>query len=285
MHVYFDKCDVKINESGMVALGVRLSTENGLSPVYSVGRRGVVDQTPAGDLVSNLEMSYLVQPANEPNFVTVEHMKNLTGSILDPVVVSVGDLSGEFYIDSYSINAQPNEPIQASVSMTAYTELSGQLQEKNQVDTLDTGVAEIAHAWTTLLHNEQGDHRILPSYSFSYAFRANWVPNYTFNNRFPTQVDLMSADEQIQIERPDFSNVLFTGEELCYNLVDCSDTGHFKILELGILCGSSSGNVDSLHDTPDMRVINLSNAEISQKNLSVDVDNVARIVTTATKYF
>ena len=128
MALFFNKCNVAVNGSGIMASTASITKANSLTPIRSVGKKGIIYQAPTGPLTTQYNMSYIVETNNEPNYNVVQALKAVENSFHNkPVVVEVGGISACCYLTNYSLKCQPNEPVVASVSYESYKDTTGTL--------------------------------------------------------------------------------------------------------------------------------------------------------------
>ncbi len=79
----------------------------------------------------------------------------------------------------------------------------------------------------------------IPTYEFSYEFRAAWEPIYSIGNKYPVQVKLIQGDERMTITRDSFYNINFSGDSTCKNLLMCSfDDSTIQMAGLSVICNN-----------------------------------------------
>lgn len=243
--VYFDNCDVIVNGSGLLADSASLNIDNSLIPIYVLGKKGIVNQSPNGPLRSTFQFSYIPEVSNEPNYNCTQIINQLLNDIYySGVSLEIGGIIGtNCYLQSYSLKATPNNLIKVAASYISFTPTFGQIKNKTSGIIYDL-TNTLGHGWTTYVLST-GDFLSVPTYEFAYDFKANWEPIYTIGNPYPIQVKLLEGEEKITIVRDTSYNIDFSGNNACNQLFSCSTNDQsIDVMSVSLLCQSnfSTGN-------------------------------------------
>lgn len=222
--IYFNKCDVFINGTGILASSATLSTENAYSPLYALGARGPVSTAFAGPLRTTIQLNYLIETHNEPVYYIVSGLKNNYSQLnYDTFKIGIGGVTGYCFLESYSVKVSPNEPARASASFVSFVPTTGALVGRSpsvgsSSSSTSTSAKKYnsrqtsgnAHAWTTelLFQNSAASTKFL---DFDYSFKANWEPRFIIGQKFPTQVQFLNGSETFNFTREVYSGISFTG--------------------------------------------------------------------------
>ena len=252
MALFFNKCNVAINGSGVMADSASINTNNNLEPIRSVGKKGIIYQAPAGPLETTYEISYLVETNNEPNYNIVQALRSIENSFHNKgVVVEVGGISALCYLRTYSLTSSPNEPVRAQVNYQSFKPTTGSLSENtiSPVSYNSQRSSGIAHGWTsyattsaTALTNK--------TYGFDYNFEMAWEPAFAFQRLEPYDVRFINATETIKLTKDTSYDVLFSGSSAAAALLSSGELvkegeiqrvpadKSIKLQSVGVLCRS-----------------------------------------------
>lgn len=274
--IYYDQCDVVLNGSGIMAESAEIGVSPSLAPIYSLGRRGVWNQTPTAPITSNISINYYLESFFDHNKNTIDFIKTGDVTTYAPCsTIIIGNVTGSGYLDSFSFTAQPNSPIMANASYTCFHELIGDLQQKNnRYGYNKTNSSGLAHGYT--LHvTSSGNSQIIPTYSLNYSFSADWKPMYKIGDKNPIQINYLGANERFVLNRD-----VYTGLNLISGV---SMTGYLNVTgdtNLDIISLNSVANTTNLSTMN----FNLSGAKVSNNLISAQIDDFVRIQTTAINY-
>ena len=275
--IFFDQCDTIVNGTGILAKQASLSTTNSLTPIKSIGKRGALTQSPERDLTATLQLSYFLETDNEPNYAIVEDIKVffLKDEIYSPKQVIIGGISGEFYLNAYSIRAVPNEAIMATASYLNFGGVSGAFSQKDPTIIYNKSNGDNIGAFVII--TDTGNFAINKSLSFEYDFSCVWKPINVIGQRKQVEVKLISAEEKISVERENFNNVSFSGDRASSSLFGSTESGTIKIHGFKFACDKTSSQLGS--------GISLSGFRINQTEANVSVDNFLTNKVTFNKYY
>lgn len=280
MNIVFDKCDVFVNNTGVLAESVSINSNNSLTSVYGIGRAGA-NITHAGPVAHSISMNYLVQVDNEPNFLIASGLKNLIDdSSYKPITLEVCGVTGFGFLQSYSLSVRPNDLARAHVNYVSYVPLSGSPSEQGYSGNYG-GYNNFAHGWSTFISDGNG-YMQSPVYDLSYAFNAEWAPIYTLIRDDATEVKYISSREQVSMSRRDYTQVQLSGQKG----EDLFNNGSVEFLTLGVVCSGSDYeqgvNPTGIYTKLN---VNLSGFKVTETETSVGVDDVLRNDVTLIKYY
>lgn len=275
--IWFDNCDVAIGGSGIMSDSASIEVNNELEPIYSLGRKGIGNQSPNGPIRANFRISYYCELSNEPSFKELNGIKSLTGFNYSGVQIEIGGITGyNCYLTDYSVRAQPNSLTRASVSYASFTEPSGQISNKKGVIQYNLSGA-FAHGWSTYILTTTG-FLTAPTYNFDYTFNANWTPIYILGQQHPLQVNLLDAHERMTLVRESFYNINFSGENPIGRVFDANEYPTVKFLNLGFCCDTADSGCQSL-------TFNVSGARIINSTIDGNLDDFVKSSTVIQKHY
>lgn len=264
-----------------MAQSVTLNSSNSVVPVQSVGKRGFAKYVPNGPVTNTVSISYVLKTEREPNYQIYNTLKNLSdSSSYSPVEIKMGGISGNFYLNSYSVSSSPNNTSTAQANYINYDlNLSGHLNDQKDYSLDYTGDYEgFGNGWTTFLY-ENNSLTQDPVYDFGYSFQAEWEPTYLVGSKTPSQVDLMSYQESISLIREVYTKPKFSGENIYLSQNETGDfDGTYKDANLRIyglykLCDGSG----------DYLSFALSGANITASTVNFQLNDLVLTETNATK--
>ena len=272
MAYFFNDINVLINGTPILCENASVSYDNSLQPVYPIGFLGTYNQVPTSAVKNNYQFSYLVRPDLEPNYII---LNNLKINVSEKTTIVIGNLSGEGYLDSYSLSCQPNQPTKANVSFVGFELLSGALQVKQSEINKSGDFTGIAHGWTTYL-GASGDIQSQSILSLDYNFRVNWEPTFLLGRKNPLQVDFMSATEEIKFTSETFNNLSFSGTNLTDQYINATNSQYLLLFGLDLLSNNNKNNY---------LVFDITNYKINKTNLTASLNDMVKTEVTATKYY
>lgn len=209
---FFDNVTFSVNGSGVLAEKGSLSAANSLSPVFGLGKRGVINQTPTQQIQNVFSADYDVEVDNEPNLGIISYIKSAVESFsYNAFQVCLGGISGNAYLDSYSFSLNENSSAKASVRFTSYEPTTGNFNPVT-ASLNPSNQSGIAHSWTTYLFSNGNQALSGKIYDFKYDFQARWRPQFVLGQKKPIQVNLESAEETFSFTSEFYKSVLFSGE-------------------------------------------------------------------------
>jgi hypothetical protein len=285
--LYFDNVDVILNNTGIMAESASVEQTNSLTPIFSIGRKGISAQAPSGPHKTTFQVNYYLELDNEPSYEVISTIKNLINeTTLSGIQIEIAGVTGyNCFLDSYSFKAVANELIKASVSFSSYVPLSGKFNKKRS-DVVYNKSNSIAHGWSTYVVST-GTYESLPTYELAYNFIAAWEPIYVIGKKTPLEVKLLSANEKVSITKDKYAEVTFSGKSPFNDIIqsDLVDQ-EVDLMNLAFLCrtGYASG-IFQLNDPCQSLLFNLSGAKVVASQFNANIDDFVRTTTEITRYF
>lgn len=256
---FFNECEVIFNSrfgSGLVlAQNASIGVARSINSTYVIGRQNAsqVLKTKADE--TNIEFTYLPN-ISDPIYKCFDYIKTgvFTGSFPElfiPVQVSIAGISGSFYPSRFGLSVNPNSKIQASVSFSSFSDISGSLTSKSVINNLNSG-SGIAHSWNAKVSGTAGLYNVLDC---SYDMSLNWNPIYSVGQRRPRQIDLSAGQETfnftIEDANSNFSNTsLLTAENAKINITTFGEQS--------------------------IMILNTSGSRIDSSDISINLDDFAK---------
>lgn len=271
--VYFNDCDVTVDNTGILAESASISSSNSLQPFFSLGKKGSVQQSSSGPIRSNFNISYIVKTDSEPNYSIVSYLKDAHNDLsYKTYPISIGGLTGDCYLESYSVKGSSNDFIKANTSYISFLPLSGELKTKNKNNLVkynDSTYSGMAHFWTLL--SEKPDKQVDKLYDFDYNFKATWEPVYVLGKNLPIQVQLHNAEETLNITREIFKEIQFTGEHSADHL----DIDKISMKGLSALMGDETKTLSFI----------ITGQKVHNIELDSQLDDFIRIKSTIKRFY
>ena len=221
----------------ILAYDCSLSEAAELQPVYSIGKKGVAEQTPAGARTASISFSYTPVLTGLTNadyqikgdFNIINHVANGLKTSKKPqtsgIAIRFGGISGEGLLTSYTFSLTPYAPVQCSVNfelfgsgqdLPASGELKAQAVDRNRKSSIASGVGHSAYSAfmtagspaTITSSNETG---VLQSVDYSINFE--YEPVYSLGQEFPSTFMYHSANEEVRVTENIYeTGIAFTGK-------------------------------------------------------------------------
>ena len=256
---YFNECDVVFNSrfgSGLVlAQNASITVNRNINSTYTIGRQNSSQMFKTKADETNVEFTYFPN-ISDPIYKCFDYIKTgiFTNSFPEtniPVQVALAGVSGSFYPSRYSLTVNPNSKIQASVSLSSFSNISGSLNNKTTINNLASG-SGIAHSWNAKVSGTAALYNVL---DFAYGISINWNPIYSVGQQRPRQVDLSAGEETFDFTIENFNSN--------FSNADLSTAENAKI------------NVTTFGDQSIM-IINTSGSKIDSSNMSINLDDFAK---------
>jgi len=267
MSLFFDEIDAIIAGSGILAESASISSENSLSPLYVLGNKGIINQSPSGPLRSSFSFNYVLESNYDPVQNIVSYLK--TGretTNYESTIVSLGGITGNCFLDSYSLKSSPNDVTKANVSFISFLPLTGFLQDKKgNINYNSSNTSGISHGWTTYFSNI--NNKI---YEMDYSFKPNWEPVYTLGSVFPRQIQFLGAQEDMSFVKDIYTGIQFSGQNA---------TGYFNFTGLQTtvkLFGLMNSN---------SYTIEISGSKVKNTQVNASLDDIVRVSSSVSKYY
>ena len=256
---YFNECDVVFNSrfgSGLVlAQNASITVNRSINSTYIIGRQNSSQMFKTKADETNVEFTYFPN-ISDPIYKCFDYIKTgiFTNSFPEtniPVQVALAGVSGSFYPSRYSLTVNPNSKIQASVSLSSFSNISGSLNNKIAINNLASG-SGIAHSWNAKVSGTAALYNVL---DFAYGISINWNPIYSVGQQRPRQVDLSAGEETFDFTIENFNSN--------FSNTDLSTAENAKI------------NITTFGNQSIM-IINTSGSKIDSSNISINLDDFAK---------
>lgn len=259
--IYYDQCELSINNTGIIATSANLNSDVNLGPVYTLGKRKPFKrQVTTGPASSTFQIQYIINPTGDPAFNTVSEIKNFISAPAnyDGVTIALAGITGyNCYLNNYSMKIEPNNVVTAQASYICYKPISGNLSLKTNPNTASAD--SIAHSSKISLISGKslnGD-----TYNFSYTFAANLNPIYVLGQREPIEVKPIRAQETVNMTENIFNKLVYTGENIPLKI-----------------------SISGLLDNTDFS-INMPDAHINNSTIETNLDDIVKTTKTLTQYY
>jgi len=213
--IYYDQCEVRINDTGVLATSISLNTDITLGPVYTLGKRKPFKkQITTGPKNSNFQISYLINPTGDPSFEAVKTIKNLLAAPenYDGVSIALAGITGYYcYLNNISFKIEPNNVIVAQANYITYHKISGDLSIKNNPN--PASADSIAHSTKSNVISGRNFNQS-DIYNLTYTFALNLNPIYTIGQEEPIEVKPIRGQETVNMTENLFHKLVYTGENL-----------------------------------------------------------------------
>lgn len=270
---------VKINGSGIKAQSVSFSNQSSLSPTFALGYKGSVNDSVNGPQTSEISINYTPQADQDPNWGILNQYKAQTLPELQPYLLNIGGISGMFYLNSYSINFQPNNLVGASVSYRCFSPISGELtaltyeNEEVEFTGFFNGLTVSVDTTDPNILGPAPQENNPPVYALNYDTALDINPVYVIGNKFPIDVQLNGGEEKFSLLTNKFNNQTFSGKTL-QSLINYNTT-QITAYTMGILNGSNNSRI----------YINFSGGIVNNTSFDVSVGGYTYITYNCTKQF
>ena len=283
--IFFNNCDIRVEGTGVMASQVTITSQSPVIPVRTVGRNRA--HVAAGGFYQNsLKFSYFVNIDEDPCFARVTDLKNtINFSGLSSQTIECAGVTGSYYLQSYQISVPESDIVQATVSFVGYELVTGELRDKvDQYDYIQSGFSGFAHAWTAKLSSDDGELDV-PLYDFNYNYKAGIKPIYVIGKKFPTQVQFLTSEEEINIIRDRYKPLTFAGESgnVIFGVPEAGEIWHapdnnprIKLLKLATLCD------DKITDAIE---IDVSDSTFESTSMTINTNDFVTINMSATRYY
>jgi hypothetical protein len=233
--------DVAVSVAGspLFANSASFSFDAPIEAVRSLGQQNAIADIVNGPIEGTLNIDYIISSASHPGKTISD---NIIAGTYTPVSVAIGGRTfSSGFLSSYSLSAEQNSIINASLSFNVYGPLTvlGMVSSSPGNSTTNT----IAHGSNSAVATEAN------SISFEYNFSVEWEPIYVLNSASPTAVVFRSAEETLNVRGPNIGKTV----EICQG------NGTTATANIGALCGNTS-----------LFSITMSNAKIQSSESSVD---------------
>lgn len=256
---YFNECEVVFNSrfgSGVIlAQNASIAVNRSINSTYTIGRQNASQVFKTKTDETNIDFTYFPN-ISDPIYKCFEYIKTgvFTNSFPEsfiPIQVVVAGASGSFYPSRFALGINPNSKVQASVSFSSFSNLSGSLNDKAAINNLNSG-SGIAHSWNAKVSGTAAAYNVL---DFNYDLSINWNPIYSIGQQRPRQVDLSAGQESFNFTIENFNSN--------FSNTDLSTAENAKI------------NITTFGNQ-SIILLNTSGSKIDSSNLSINLDDFAK---------
>lgn len=252
----YNNIDFMVNGTGILTDSVSIVLSNSLRPIYGLGCRNPVFSF--DDLVKNeVKISYIPNFLSEPIFAIAQELLNLTGDYSAKEIGFAG-IIGSYYLDSFSIKAQPNRPLENTATFLSFWPVTGEFT-KSAGQSYQKNKDYIPYGWTTFVMSETG----ALTYDLDYNIKFDWRPIYSFGGQYPSQVVLMGGTETLTMTREQIKIPVFSGD---FSSTLFNSTGAFIVKNLAVEWGGSESSF----------VVALNGAKITSSEISAQNEGEIR---------
>jgi hypothetical protein len=236
----YNKLDVVIENRGIVADSVTVTSQSSVEPSYLIGHKNTFF-SPKGQVSTTIQMSYLLRANGDPNLEIIKRLKTYNFT-QNTVRLSIAGLVGTFHLNQFSFDVQPNEPVRASASYISYEPIVGQLQRSEGLFNYEDGnFVNVLHGWATYV-TTSGSYLDVPTYNLQYSFNADWRPVPVLGQKQVAEVLFLSAQERLKFERDDFLHVNFSGEIAGSRLLTANSESDVQLKGLVFVWDNANNN-------------------------------------------
>ena len=301
--IFFNNCDVRVNGTGVMAENVSLSTSNALVAVRSMGRNLAETSDPDGQYSTQVRMSYYLEVEKDPVYANGTDYLGMVHNVVNPNyedipanIIVVAGITGAYYLNSYSLSVSQNDVIKAQASYVGFTPPTGIIQKRAEKLDYAESFSGLAHSWTTTLIAEESVI-LEPVYDFQYDFKGVVNPIYVLGQKYPKQVQLLTAEETISVIKEsasinisgvgmDAHPITFYGESgwqlfsgqledgTSFNEYNADSPPRIKIEPLSGLCDTSNSYME----------FDFSGMKIESTDITVDANDFAKASFTLRRY-
>jgi hypothetical protein len=223
----WNKVAVRINNTGIMAQSASLSNQSNLTPIFGLGYKGGLDESVNGPQVSEVSIAYIPKAQSDPFWGVLGDYK--TANNISPVVLTIGGISGSFYMTNYSISFQPNTLVSASASFRSFNAISGEFQELEDNTNENIDFTGFFNGYTTNVgyntfefqpFDPESDEPFVGSppqleipnlYNLSYNTEFELNPIYPIGFKEPSEVQINGGNENFSFVMEEFRNQGFSG--------------------------------------------------------------------------
>jgi hypothetical protein len=235
--INYQNIAVSVAGSALFANSASFSFDAPIEAVRSLGQLNAIADIVNGPIEGNLNIDYIISSSSHPGKTISEA---IIAGTYSPISVSIGGRTfPSGFLSSYTLSAEPNSIINASLSFNVYGPLTFAGMQSSSAGTSTTNT--IAHGANSNVAT------VANAISFEYSFGVEWEPIYVLNSSLPTAVVFRSAEETLNISGPNIGSTV----------VQCP-TPTTATANIGALCGSN------------LFSITMSDAKIQSSESSVD---------------
>lgn len=246
--INFQNTLVKVNNTGIKAQSVSLSSNSSLSPIYALGYKEPLSHAVSGPQTTEISINYTPQADADPNWSLLNNKKTIYEVYnTSPVPIILGGISGSFYLKSYSISFSPNSTVKAVANYQSFGQISGLLSpdssspENNEYTGFFNGLSFNVNTYDPSILGPALPAQSIDLYALSYSADFNINPIYGLGSKYPIQVNLLGGSEKLSFTKEDYVNPGFSGLSvketiglidnniICYNIGKLYGQGNSQI--------------------------------------------------------
>lgn len=269
---FFNDIVVLINGTGVLANSAGISTNNSVQPIKLLGLNRPPCQIPQGPVVSKCSISYIPNLKNDKVFEYVRFARTGDYNQSPSFTLSMGGLSGSFYLDSVSFRLSENSIFQNSVSFSSYNQLSGSIRAQDYNETFDSN--ELGLSETTVFN--QGIYGSPTNVlGFEYSFTISPQPLYRVGRSEPSQMLFDDLKETVVIDSEVYNHIQYSGQDI----EDYTDVTKVTLNSASMLFNQTFGGYD-VHS----EVFSITGFQVTSNKVSYGLNDIARTSVEGVKY-
>ena len=254
MSLNFNDINISVNSQNIMCESISLDQQSPQKPAYILNSSRPLDNIPQG-LKHSLNMSYYLEPGNEPNYAIITGWKNdVTGNL--KATLNLGRIQFTGYLSNYSFNLTPNNAVMAQATYQIYEPLTGNFYQSNSTgDSLLYNLQNsdgIAHYWSAEMTS--GDYVTIPNNNIiqlDFSWNSSIIPHYKLGNSLPCQISCVEANEEINLTNEIQNNPTFLEQsyDIIFNdidnirLKDMSSINHIDFCLSGFVAQTNKANI------------------------------------------
>lgn len=258
--LYFNDINVTINGTPFLANSLSLSTQSQELRTKAIGesfpdysyRNGIPESTIQANFAPKLSTDPFINYIN--NYSGVLSSFNCDGQL-----VNLSSLSGNFWVQQYSIDISPNAAANSSVTLRSYLPLSGDISASaNNLDYVSDS-KQIPSFWTTRFEGGIPEDSSVNVLGVSYQYNIDYLTSYRIGKITPANIQVNEINETCSIQCEYSSNVPLTKVYL---------TGVLGKSTLAIY-GGSAENINTF----DVKYIDLKNFTLTEASTEINTSD------------
>lgn len=223
----FKNVAVLLNNTGIAAQRATVVISNSLTQNNSVGAYNS-HLIPNGPITAQANIEYTPRILTDPIIANIVYENTLIDSnrnISDapiPIVLTVGNISGSFLLESLKFNLASNDILTTSASFVSYSSISGLGNPDGYSSSLYNDLDEIGHGLTTSLSDINGNEISKYYYELDYSVSKVLIPIFKLGQKEPFQILCPKINFEASASFEDFYNVSFEGDSPDSAIGNCS---------------------------------------------------------------
>jgi hypothetical protein len=216
-----------------------------IEPVRALGQKNSIAEIPSGPPEGSIQIDYIVI-GSDPGRSIFESYVNLanTPSNIRTSITIGGRTFPSGYLTSYSISAEPNSIINASLSFNVYGEFNFNELVSSQNPAIPS--PSIAHGSKTSI--TEGSTVLTDAIGFDYSASIDWTPIFVLNNPNAILVNYGGAQETLAVR----------GNNIAKAVTACPGSADTVNVNIRSICAGAS-----------IATITMTNAKVQDSELTV----------------